>query len=175
MTTKHILPAEKLEEQQAFLSIVVEKVRAMAQHMDSQLNILLGADLAIFVYATSQYNTHRSVVFFTLALFAALSACISLIAIHPFKFMRKRGEVESIMYNRSVIRYPSHEGYREALAEVLNDSNEMLNQYSLEIYNVYKFYYRPKRDLYTLARNTLLVGVVVSFLGFAWGAILGSL
>ena len=143
-----------------FLSTVLQKGSAVAMHVDTQSNILIGVDLAIFVYASSQSVSDPF--FLALGAFAAASSLIALLAVHPPGFMRKHGQQESLLYHKRVSDFPSAAEYRKALEAVDGDRDALLDQFGSEIYNLYKFSYFPKRKLYKLARNLLLTGIVVS-------------
>lgn len=164
-----------LEEKEIFLSNSINKVRQMTDHMDTQLNILIGISSAIFVFSASQYDSKHSYMFLILALFAACSALIGIVAVHPFKFMRKRGAAEGVVYNRIVSQFPSHKDYAEALTKAVENEQNIIEQYAIEIYNLYKFYYRPKRDLYILTRNVLIAGIFLSIIGLIITFILTSI
>ena len=149
-----------------FLVNIMDKSTSFTQHIDNQINILLGISTAIFVFSTSRIEGENSVVFFVLGLFSAVSALIGLSAIHPPKSMRKHGQRESIIYNKKINSYPSPVEYKQRLLETVDDFDKMAEQYSIEIYNMYNFYYKPKRALYKVSRSILFAGIITSVLLF---------
>lgn len=155
------------EEKEIFLTCSVSKVRTMTEHMDTQLNIIIGISSAIFVFSASHYDSQKSITFLLLTLFCSLSAVVGIVAIHPFKFMRKRAGKEGVVYNHTVNNHESHDHYCETLADAVKDEKSIIREYAIEIYNLYKFYYRPKRELYILSRNILLLGIILSAFSIA--------
>lgn len=133
-----------------FLNGILLKATEFVRHFDAQTNILVGIASAIFLFVLSVAAREESVDFslLVLGIFAGLSALTSLYAIHPPRFMRKKRQEESLMYNKKVANFPTHIEYKEELRKVMENREEVLDQYSIEIYNLYKYYYRPKRKLF---------------------------
>jgi len=149
-----------------FLTGIMQKASDFVRHLDSQANILISISSAIFLFSISRlYEQGISYIpLVLLAFFAALSALVGLCAIHPPRFMRKQNQKESIMYGKAVSGFSSADAYQDALRDVLQDREKVLEQYATEIYNMHKYYYRPKRQLFNIARNLLLSGVLLSLL-----------
>ena len=146
-----------------FLMGILEKANMFSQHIDTQLNIIVGLSAAIFAFAAANFGRGgANLAFDMLGFFSALSATFALLAIHPPKFMRKRGQTESLMYNKRISEFGSSREYYDALSGTLKSKEAIIGQYASEIYNIYKYYYRPKRKLYKITRNTLLAGIVLS-------------
>ncbi|HEX9721654.1 MAG TPA: Pycsar system effector family protein [Candidatus Paceibacterota bacterium] len=168
------MPKEKLAESTAeFLDGTLQKSYSFAQHLDTQTNILVGVSMAVFLFSLSQLT--REIVhapFVVLTLFAGVSAFIGLFAIHPPRFMRKRGQQESLMYHKHILSFDSPEKYGKALEETIEDRIAMIHQYATEIYNVSKYYYRPKRKLFHLARNILIIGFFFALVTFIFDLVL---
>lgn len=152
----------EFEEQQVFLELGVEKARSLSNSIDQQINILVGISSAIFVYSISQYIAKQSLVHLCLTLFMALTMLLGIVTIHPFRWMRRRGKNESVLYNHHVVKQPSAKEYAAVLTTVIQNRSLLVEQYAIEIYNTYKYYYRPKRDLYIQARNVFSFGIVVT-------------
>ena len=160
--------AQKLEGLPAhFADRTLEKSYAFAQHLDTQTNILVGVSTAIFLFSLSRVLSEGGhLPFVLLSFFAGLSSFVGLFAIHPPKFMRKRGQEESLMYHKHIIGFSSPAEYAKQILAVVDDENRIIKEYATEIYNVSKYYYRPKRILFHMARNLLILGILVSFLSF---------
>lgn len=149
------------------LNGILHKADSFAQHLDTQANILIGINLAIFLISISFYRDHVGEFFFlTLATITGISTLVSLLTIHPPRFMRKRGQRESLFYNKRVAEFGSSTKYINAVQKITRDRKKVTEEYLLEIYNVYKYYYRPKRRLYNLARNILIIGIYFCALFF---------
>ncbi len=148
-----------------FLNSIMGKSINFVTHFDSQVNILVGISTALIALSVTGINSsHNLPVFYVLGLFSMLSVLTGLYAIHPPKKMRKQGQGESLFYNRKITKFATPDLYAEKLKEVLADRDMLVNNYSAEIYNLYKYYYRPKRDLFNLSRNLLLCGIVLGFI-----------
>jgi len=149
-----------------FLDGILEKIRNYAQHMDNQIQILVGISSAIFVFSATQFSEKGELFLLVLALFSICSVIIALFAIHPPRFMSKQGQQESLMYNKKIISFFSAKDYEKEILRVIKDPREIFQQYATEIYNLSRYYYRPKRTLFHVARLILLLGFIFSFLSF---------
>jgi len=161
--------AQKLEGLPAhFADRTLEKSYAFAQHLDTQTNILVGVSTAVFLFSLSRVLSEAAgqAPFVVLSFFAGLSSFVGLFAIHPPKFMRKRGQEESLMYHKQIIGFSSPLEYARQILAVIDDENRIIKEYATEIYNVSKYYYRPKRRLFHMARNLLILGIFLSFVTF---------
>ena len=145
------------------LSSPLEKLNSSVRHLDTQTNILIGLSSAIFAIATSQL-TRGEIIFKTplllLAIFSALAAITGIFAVHPPRFMRKRGQEESLFYQKEIEGFVSPAAYAVALEKKMGDIPAITEEYAKEIWNIARYYYRPKRKLFNLARNLLLWGIV---------------
>src|SRR3989344_4164528 len=144
-----------------FLKSILEKATSLNLHIDAQANILIGVSVAIFLFSVAQVDEGNGILTI-LSLSSAFAALTALLAIHPPAFMRKKGQEESLMYNKRIIGFKAADDYRNALEEVVENRRRILEQYAVEIYNTYRFSYRPKRMLFKAARNILLIGVLLS-------------
>lgn len=153
------------------LTGIMQKASDFVRHFDSQTNVLISISLAIFLFSTSKIYEYGPTSFplLILAVFAALSALAGLYAIHPPRWMRKQRQTESIIYNKKVVSFSSALEYQEALREVVKDREKVFEEYATEIYNMYKYYYRPKRNLFNISRNLLLTGVLLSLIALIFG------
>lgn len=147
-----------------FLSSILEKIDAFARHIDTQVNILLGLSSAVFIFSASKIHQPEISSLFVIVIFSGLSAIIGLLAVHPPKFLRKRGQTESLFYNKKIISLSNPETYFDELNKIIGDSDSIVREFSIEIFNASKYYYRPKRRLFIWARNSLLLGIILSFL-----------
>ena len=86
-----------------FLNAVLQKSQSFTQHMDNQISILIGLSTAIFAFFASQLKNsvgQGNLPLVILTVFPLLSAVTGLFAVHPPRFMRKRNQPESLMYNK---------------------------------------------------------------------------
>lgn len=149
---------------------MLDKLTTVVQHLDSQTNILIGISSAIFALSVGQlvtYGENREALAL-LAIFSALSTLIGLYAIHPPKHLRKKGQVESLLYQKNISSFPNAQKFQAALEPMIGDIPMITEEYAKEIYNMAKFYYRPKRQLFKASRNTFLIGIFLSLLVFVF-------
>ena len=150
-----------------FLDELLQKSYQFAQHLDTQTDILVGVSSAIFLFSLSRFlDAKGEIPFLILAVFTGLSSLVGLFAIHPPRFMRKRGQEESLMYHKHIMSFSSPAEYGRQLLSVIDDEDRIIKEYATEIYNVSKYYYRPKRRLFHVARNLLMTGILLGFVSF---------
>lgn len=151
----------------SFLIGAIDKANSMVQHIDDQTNILTGVGTAIFVFAAARYDSAgNKLVFLLLGTFAALSAITSLFALHPPRFMRKKGQAESLIFPSNIARMSSVDSYVIAIAETVRSQAKVVEECSTELYNISRYYYLPKRKLYRIARNLLMFGIIIALVTF---------
>ena len=107
---------------------------------------------------------HLHITLSLIAFFSALSAIVSLIAIRPPARMVLKGQKQSLLYTQKISDFSSAKKYAKELREILKCDEDIFNQYATEIYNLSKYYYRPKRKLFAVARNIFLFGVIFSLI-----------
>lgn len=149
------------------LGSMLTKTDGFVRHLDTQINILMGISSAIFVFSASQIkNSEWWMFLLVVSIFSAASSFISLLAIHPPRFLRKRNQMESLMYNKKIASLKSSKEYAKQLEDVFRDEKKIIEQFSIEMYNLCKYYYRPKRKLFNLSRNILISGIFISLIAF---------
>jgi hypothetical protein len=143
-----------------FFEGVMTKATTFVMHFDTQANILIGINLAVLGISLSSINGgNHEVPLYFVTFFSFLSLICSLYTIHPPSFLRKRGQKESLFYNKKINSFSSPEEYSKAIVETLNNKDDLILNYSTEIYNLYKYSYRPKRNLFKISRNLLMIGI----------------
>jgi len=151
----------------SFLNGMLRKTTSFVQHLDTQINILIGISLGMFAFGASKFqgeNGDISLAFLVLTIFSLLSTLVGLFAIHPPKWLRKRGQEESLMYNKKISSFSSSVEYGDELLKAIKNKEEIVRQYATELYNISKYYYRPKRNLFHIARRIFLLGITISFI-----------
>jgi len=160
-------PKELKESTAQFLDSALTNTCGFAQHLDSQTHILVGVSSLIFIFSVSRFlDQGGQLPFMILSIFSGFSALVGLFAIHPPAFMRKRGQEESLMFHKHIVEFPTASDYVRELTKVVEDRDVMIREYATTIYNVSKYYYRPKRRLFHYARNILLVGIFLGLIAF---------
>jgi|GEM_PF-1640000 len=161
-----------------FLDSALQKVSDFSRHMDNQTNILVVLSSGIFILSASNIRTEDGSLLISLlilAIFSLFSAIIALFSVLPPWFMRKKGQEESLLYNKKITEFESPLQYGKELLKVSQDLDTITQQYALELYNLSQYYYRPKRYLFKIARHLLLIGVLVSLITIAVELISGKI
>lgn len=153
-----------------FLNAVIDKTNTLIHQLDSQSNILIGISLAVFIFSANRYATVSHSYLLVLAICSGFSIITGLYAVHPPRFMRKMGQNESMMYNKKIISFKNPDEYSAELSKIIGDREAMIKQYGIELYNLSKYFYRPKRTLFKLSRNFLLLGILMSLLLFTFSS-----
>ncbi len=150
----------------AFLDGLSSKIIERTRNIDTQSNILVGLGTGIFILAINEImsTNHFHVTLTLVAFFSALTAIIALCSIRPPGIMVKRGQEQSLLFTQKIADFPSAKKYSLELKKILKRDEEIFHQYSIEIYNLSKYYYRPKRKLFAIARNVFLLGVFSSLI-----------
>lgn len=146
-----------------FFNGALERATSFAQHFDTQINILVGISTAVGAIAINGLREGQEFFsFLILGAFSALSVIFGLYAIYPPRFMRKQHQDESIFYNKHVIEHASADEYAKVVKNSLGSQDQLVSEYSTEMYNLFRYYYRPKRVLFRYSRNFLMVGIIIS-------------
>jgi hypothetical protein len=148
----------------AFLDGLSNKIIERTRNIDSQSNVLIGLSTGIFLLAINELmNSERLHMTLSLvAFFSALSAIVALLAIRPPAWMVLKGQKQSLLYTQKIANFSSAKKYASELKKILRCDVDIFEQYATEIYNLSKYYYRPKRKLFAISRNIFLFGVISS-------------
>lgn len=152
------------------LNNLTNKLTVLAQHLDIKINILIGLSTASFVFFVSHlqniFNSPENIPFLIGTIFSAISSLTALFAIHPPLFMRKEGQYESIFYNNKIASYSNALELEKDINIVIKSQKNIVHEYSIEAYNLAKYYYKPKRKLFYLSRTLFMLGIVISLFSF---------
>ncbi len=148
-----------------FFEGTMNRTASFVRHFDSQTNILIGINIAIAGFSISHLGNNSELYWVSviLSFFSIISVICALYAIHPPRFMRKKGQIESLFYNKKIIKFNSSEEYSKKIFEMLENKDDLIKNYSIEIYNLYKYFYRPKRKLFKISRDLLMIGIILGF------------
>lgn len=150
-----------------FLKGLVEKEVSFTHHLDSQTHILIGISTALFFLSVAAFQEGREELsLLIIGVFSALSTLVGLMSVHPPRFMRKHGQEESIMFSKNISKYETSSQYSEELIKVVTSQENIVEQFGKELYNLSKYYYRPKRVLFRISRNLLLAGIGLGLFAF---------
>jgi hypothetical protein len=148
----------------AFLEGTSAKIIDSTRNVDNHTNVLLGLSMGVFALSINELMTasHLHMTLTAVAIFSGISSAVALLSIRPPRFLIKKGQEESLMYTRKIAAFKSHKEYAKALREILTSDEKIFHQYAKEIYNLSRFYYIPKRKMFSLSRNIFLFGVVAA-------------
>lgn len=149
------------------LKLCMEKTNSNARYIDSQVNILLGISSAVFIYSISKASENSA--FFIMGLLSAIASIISILAIHPPRFIRGTGGLKTIFYNKTISNFNSSNDYKNEIIKISQNKDKLIEQFTNEIYNLSKYYYQPKRKLFHFARNVFLAGILLGLVFFIIG------
>ena len=166
-TKKEIDYVEKdLQAVVAFLDGLSNKITERTRNIDSQSNVIIGLSTGVFILAINELMNSESlhITLSLVASFSALSAIVALVAIRPPAWMVLKGQKQSLLYTQKIANFSSANKYADELKKILKCDKDIFQQYAVEIYNLSKYYYRPKRNLFAVSRNIFLFGVIFSLI-----------
>ncbi len=158
MKSSKRLSLEDLE----YLKSTLDRVVSFSEHLDTHISVLIGFSSAIFLFSLSQISSRLNLVYLVMAIFSAAASIIAIFAIRPFRSMRKRGQAESILYRKNIVGFDDPRTFARMLPRVIDDRKYGYQQFGIEIYNMLKYYYQPKKYLFYLARKVFLLGLCLS-------------
>ncbi len=146
---------------------ILDRIADVTQHLDHQINILIGISSALFLFvAAALEHDQGNIPLIIIGVFAAGSALGGLIAVHPPRYTRKHNQPESMLYNKRIASMPSAAAYTAEIKKICHDPDAIINEVSTEIYNLAKYYYRPKREIFHFARHLLFIGLALGLTVF---------
>lgn len=161
---KKLYVDDDLEATTNFLQGLTEKIIDTTRNLDSHANVMVGINTGIFMLAVSEIFQveHLKLTFGVVAIFSAVSAFIGLLAIRLPNMLVNKKHKESNFYARSIANFPSAKAYSKKLREILSSDDAFFEEYSLEVYNLSRYYYIPKRRLLSWSRYVFVFGVMAS-------------
>jgi len=155
------------------LGDILAKTLSQTQHIDAQINILIGINSAIFIYSTSKLDTNSAAIFSVLGIASVMSLIVGLLAVHPPGFLRSRSkqnidQAENLFKHSTIFGFSTPSQYGEALTKTFQDPEKIIQAYAGQIYSISKYYYRPKREMFKLSRNIMLWGMIISAILFLY-------
>ena len=155
---------DDLEATVNFLDGLTSKIIEATRNIDNHANVLIGINTGILLLAVNEVFQveHLKLTFAVVAIFSALSAFIGLLSIRLPKVLVNKKHKESLFYARTIAGFSSAKEYAKSLRKILEDEDDFFEQYSLEIYNLSKYYYIPKRRLLSWSRYIFIFGVIAS-------------
>jgi hypothetical protein len=155
---------EELQATVSFLDGLTSKIIDATRNIDNHANVLIGLNTGIFLLSINEVFQvdHLKLTFAVVAAFSALSAFVALLAIRLPKAVVNKKHNESLFYARRIASFSSAKEYAKKLRQLLKNEDDFFEQYSLEIYNLSKYYYIPKRRVLSWARYIFVFGVILS-------------
>jgi len=148
-----------------FLEGLSNKIIDITHTVDSHANVMIGINTGIFVLVVSQlFKTDTlKITMGVVAFFSMISAFCAMLAIRLPRFFTKRyPHEESLLHAPRISKFNSADIYAEELQKILANEDETFRQYSLEVYNLSKYYYLPKRRMLAWSRYFFVFGVMAS-------------
>jgi hypothetical protein len=165
--TTHLPEEQGSEKSESLIETTLHSISESVRHLDHQINIVIGISTATFLLAVSMFEKeNESMPLFFIMIFAGASALVGLLAVHPPRYMRKSGQPESLLYRKKIENFASPKEYEKAVATVMASPEKVRENYAIEVYNLCRYYYRPKRRLFHISRKLLFVGIALSLVTF---------
>ncbi|MEA3323054.1 MAG: DUF5706 domain-containing protein [Patescibacteria group bacterium] len=148
----------------SFLNNLSEKIIDVTHTVDTHANIMIGINTAIFAFVVSklfEVDTLR----ITMGIVAIFSACSALAAVSATRlphFFSKTKHEKSILHAPRIAQFNSANEYAGALKKMTQSKDETFRQHALEVYNMSKYYYLPKRRMLAWSRYFFVFGVMLS-------------
>ena len=148
-----------------FLEGLTNKIIDITHTVDSHANVMIGINTGIFALVVSQlFKTDTlKITMGVVACFSMISAFCAMLAIRLPRFFTKRyPHEESILHAPRIAKFNSANIYAKELQKMVKNEDEVFRQYSLEAYNLSRYYYLPKRKMLTWSRYFFVFGVMAS-------------
>ena len=152
----------------SYLNAILQKVSNHAEHVDSQTNIMIAISSGLFIFSASKIYTPQGTISWPMVIFiifTGLAEIVAIFSVNPPRLMEKKPK-ESVFYHREIASLPGADEYYQRLIHTTDDIHKIIKEYADEIYNLSKNSYLPKRKLFRLSRNLLILGVLFSALAF---------
>ena len=149
-----------------FLNELANKIIDATHTVDYHANVMIGINTAIFAFVVSKLFEADSLKL-TMGIVAMCSAASALFAISATRLPRffiKTKHEKSILHAPRVAEFESADAYAKRLDKMLQSKDDVFRQHSLEVYNLSKYYYLPKRRMLTWSRYFFMFGVILSSL-----------
>jgi len=148
-----------------FLEGLSNRIIDITHTVDSHANVMIGINTGIFVLVVSQLfrvNTLK-ITLGVVAVFSVISALCAILAIRlPHFFTRRHPHEESMLHAPRISKFNSADLYAQELKTIVKNEDELFRQYSLEAYNLSRYYYLPKRRMLAWSRYFFVFGVMIS-------------
>jgi hypothetical protein len=147
-----------------FLNNLSEKIIDVTHTVDTHANIMIGINTAIFAFVVSklfEVDTLK-LTLGVVAIFSAFSALFAVSATRLPHFFSKTKHKKSILHAPRIAQFDSAESYADELQKMTQSKDEVFNQHALEVYNMSKYYYLPKRRMLAWSRYFFIFGVMAS-------------
>ncbi len=148
----------------SFLEGLSVKIIDAIHTVDNHANVMIGINTGVFIFVMTQLLAGEGF-HFTLsvvAFFSVISVVCGLFAIRLPRFMGRVTRERSLLHTNRILEFGSAEAYADELQKMLVDDREIFRQHALEVYNLSKYYYTPKRKMLSYARLAFLCGVLAS-------------
>jgi len=163
--------AERVVEQrtkQSMLSDLMRKQNDIRNMLDTRANIIIGFNsaLVLFLISGSAKEMLGGFTFSIILITLILSLFSAILALKPPKFLRKKGQAESIFYHDYMTGKPEEE-YEKEVFEVMDEEKMIFRSYITEAYNMSKFSNKPKKFYAHLSIRILIYGILITIIFYS--------
>ena len=156
---------EKIGSEIHFLKDNLSKQLQIYHHYETRANYTLALSSAILLFAITILMSKPA---FALGLYVIIfttfvALVFSLLTLKPPKIMRKKRQEESLFYHNN-INGMSLGDFTKKIEKTFSSSQEIVKQYSLEIYNLATYSISPRRIFSVYTALTLVIGLTIGII-----------
>ncbi len=157
MTAKvQMYPGDKIR----FLTDLLRKQINLRNQIESRANIAIGFSAAILAFVSNgliQERINASMTIITTA--STLSILSGLLALKPPKFLSRKAREQSVFYHTAITK-KSEADYLLQIRKICDSEEEVVRQYTLEVYNLTRHSIRFKKFFSNLSIQILVIGLI---------------
>lgn len=157
MGKNKMYPGDKIR----FLTDILRKQMDLRNQIESRANVALGfsaASLAFVLNNLMPKGITLSAIIITSA--SMLSILSGLLALKPPKFLSRKAQEQSVFYHTAITNN-SEKSYLEQIKEICHSEDEVIKQYTLEVYNLTQYSIRFKKFFANLSIQILVIGLIL--------------
>ena len=151
-----LYPGDKIR----FLTDLLRKQTDLRNQIESRANIAIGFSAAILAFILNNLlEKGLTLSTITLTITAVLSIVSGLLALKPPQFLSRNVKEQSVFYNTAIANN-SAESYLKQVRNICNNEEEVVKQYTLEVYNLTRYSIRFKKLFTNLSIQILVLGLI---------------
>ncbi len=151
-----MFPGDKIR----FLTDLLRKQTDLRNQIESRANIAIGFSAAILAFGLNNLISNKvTPAVITIASASVLSILSGLLALKPPQFLSRKVQEQSVFYNTAIANN-SRESYLKKVKYICEHEEEVVKQYTLEVYNLTRYSIRFKKWFTNLSIQILVLGLI---------------